>query len=56
MLDLIGIGGDRVQMHFCTAAEGAKFSDLVKEVTAQIVDLGPNPLKLKPTAEEEGSS
>ena len=51
MLDLIGIGADRIQMHFCSAAEGAKFSDLVKEVTEQIVGLGPSPLKIKPPAE-----
>jgi coenzyme F420-reducing hydrogenase delta subunit len=51
MLDLIGIGGDRVQMHFCSAAEGAKFSEVVKTVTQRIIDLGPNPLKL--TAEAE---
>ena len=56
MLDLIGIGADRVQMHFCSSAEGAKFSELVKEVTDQISKLGPNPLKLKAPAEEEGSS
>jgi len=51
LLDLIGIGGDRVQMHFCSAAEGAKFAEIAKKVTQQIIDLGPNPLKL--TAEVE---
>ncbi len=56
MLDMMGVGGDRVQMHFCTAAEGAKFSDLVKEVTEQIAKMGPSPLKLELPAEEEGSS
>ena len=56
MLDLMGVGADRVQMHFCTAAEGAKFAEVVKEVTAQIVKLGPSPLKLKLPAEEEWSS
>ncbi len=56
VLDLIGLGGERVQMHYCSAAEGAKFSDFVKEVTAQIIKSGPNPLKIKPTAEEEGTS
>ena len=56
MLDLIGIGADRVEMHYCSAAEGAKFSDLVKDMTKRISELGPNPLKRKPPAEEEGSS
>jgi len=53
---LIGIGADRVQMHFCSAAEGAKFSEIVKEVTQQIMALGPNPLKIKAPAEEGGTS
>lgn len=56
MLDMMGVGADRVQMHYCSAAEGAKFSELVKEVTEKITKLGPNPLKLKLPAEEEGSS
>ena len=56
MLDLIGIGSERLQMRFCSAAEGARFSEIVKEVTAKISELGPSPLILKIPAEVEGSS
>ena len=51
VLDLIGIGSARVQMHFCSAAEGAKFSDVARKVTKEISELGPNPLKIQPPAE-----
>lgn len=56
MLDMMGIGSDRVEMFFCSAAEGAKFSELVKEMTKKISELGPNPMKAKAPAEEEGTS
>ncbi len=56
MLDLIGIGADRVQIHYCSAAEGAKFSELAKQITQKIIELGPNPLKMKHPVEAEGTS
>jgi len=56
MLDMIGIGSDRLEMYFCSAAEGAKFSEIAKEITAKISEMGPSPLKLKTPAEAEGSS
>lgn len=56
MLDMMGVGGDRVEMFFCSAAEGAKFAEIVKEMTKRITELGPNPLKAKVPAEAEGTS
>ena len=56
MLDMMGVGSDRVEMFFCSAAEGAKFSEIVKEMTKRITELGPNPLKAKAPAEAEGTS
>jgi F420-non-reducing hydrogenase iron-sulfur subunit len=56
MLELMGVGADRVEMFFCSAAEGAKFSEVVREMTKKISELGPSPLKIKLPAEEEGTS
>ena len=56
MLDLLGVGSDRVEMFFCSAAEGAKFAEIVRELTKKISEMGPNPLKAKPPAEAEGTS
>ena len=45
MLDELGIGGDRIEMFFMSAAEADKFVSAVNEMTARIQKLGPNPLK-----------
>ena len=42
LLDYIGIEPDRFQLRWVSAAEGAKFSAVVKEVTDRIAVLGPN--------------
>jgi len=58
MLDLLGVGSDRVEMFYCSAAEGAKFAEIVRELTKKITEMGPNPLKAKEKApaEAEGTS
>jgi F420-non-reducing hydrogenase iron-sulfur subunit len=42
LLDYIGIEPERFQMRWVSAAEGAKFSAVVKETTDKIKALGPN--------------
>jgi F420-non-reducing hydrogenase iron-sulfur subunit len=42
LLSYIGIEPERFQLRWVSAAEGAKFSDVVKETTNKITALGPN--------------
>jgi F420-non-reducing hydrogenase iron-sulfur subunit len=42
LLDYIGIEPERFQLRWVSAAEGAKFSAVVKETTEKIKALGPN--------------
>ena len=42
LLDYIGIEPERLQLRWVSAAEGAKFSAVVKETTDKITALGPN--------------
>jgi coenzyme F420-reducing hydrogenase delta subunit len=42
LLEYIGIEPERFQLRWVSAAEGAKFSGVVKEVTDKIAALGPN--------------
>ena len=44
MLTTVGIEPDRVQFTWVSASEGNRFADVVREVTENIVKLGPNPL------------
>jgi len=42
LLSYIGIEPERFQLRWVSAAEGAKFSAVVKEITEKITALGPN--------------
>jgi F420-non-reducing hydrogenase iron-sulfur subunit len=42
LLDYVGIEPERFQLRWVSAAEGAKFSTVVKETTDKIKALGPN--------------
>jgi coenzyme F420-reducing hydrogenase delta subunit len=44
LLDQIGLGGERVQMYNLSSAMGARFAELVAEMTQKVKDIGPNPL------------
>jgi len=44
LLSEINIEPERVQMYFMSAAEGAKFANVAKEMTETIRELGPSPL------------
>jgi len=50
LLKLIGLEEERVQMRYCSAAEGERFAKMSLEVTNKILKLGPNPLKNRPAA------
>jgi coenzyme F420-reducing hydrogenase delta subunit len=44
LLSEINMEPERVQMYFMSAAEGAKFANVAKEMTETIIELGPSPL------------
>ncbi|CAB3288552.1 F420-non-reducing hydrogenase vhu iron-sulfur subunit D [Methanocaldococcus lauensis] len=45
LLDELGIGGERIEMFFMSAAEADKFVAAANEMTERVKKLGPNPLK-----------
>lgn len=47
ILDTIGIGGERAKMYNLSSGEGTLFAQYAKEIHDKVVELGPNPLKLK---------
>ncbi len=46
ILDTIGIGGERARMYNLSSSEGPRFAQYAADFTAEIQELGPNPLKL----------
>lgn len=47
LLNTIGIGGDRAQMYNLSSGEGPLFAKYANEMHEKIMELGPNPIKLK---------
>jgi len=45
LLDEIGLGADRLEMHFISSAMGREFAELTREMTERIRQLGPSPLR-----------
>ena len=45
ILDTIGVGGERVRMYNLSSSEGPLFAKYAGEMTAKILELGPNPIK-----------
>jgi len=45
LLDQIGLGADRLEMHFVSSAMGREFARLVTEMTGRMEELGPSPLR-----------
>jgi F420-non-reducing hydrogenase iron-sulfur subunit len=41
LMEFLGIDGSRVQMSWVSASEGAKWADVVAQVTEEIKALGP---------------
>ncbi|MEM2838564.1 MAG: hydrogenase iron-sulfur subunit [Thermoplasmata archaeon] len=44
LLDILGIGHERMRLEWISASEGQKFADTMREFTEKIRALGPNPL------------
>ena len=42
---MMGINPERLEMHFVSAAEGARFAEIATNMTQKIATLGSNPLK-----------
>ena len=47
ILEEVGIGAERLAMYNMSAAQGARFVEVAKEMTERIRALGPNPIKKK---------
>lgn len=47
LLDMIGLGAERLGTEWLSAAEGEKFAKTMNEFVERIKDLGPNPMKLE---------
>ena len=47
LLKEIGLKENRIRMVNVSAAMGAKFAEIAKEFTEEIIELGPNPLRRK---------
>ena len=50
ILEAVGIGGERVQMYNLSSSEAPMFVQFAKEMTEKIIEMGPNPIKLKKRA------
>ena len=44
ILDELGLGGERLEMHFLSSAEATRFAEIAEEMTERVRELGPNPL------------
>jgi len=45
LLDEIGLGAARLEMHFISSAMGREFAEMPTEMTERIRQLGPSPLR-----------
>lgn len=45
LLDKIGLGADRLEMHFISSAMGREFAHLTAGMTERMRELGPSPLR-----------
>jgi coenzyme F420-reducing hydrogenase delta subunit len=46
ILDIVGIGGERVQMFNLSSGEGPRFAEYAVQMTEKIKEMGPNPIKI----------
>jgi F420-non-reducing hydrogenase iron-sulfur subunit len=44
-LDQIGLGADRLEMHFISSAMGREFVEIATQMTERIRELGHSPLR-----------
>lgn len=52
LLDEAGIGGERLEMFNLSSAQGPRFAEVAREMTARITARGPSPLKRSGVREE----
>jgi len=45
LLDQIGLGSERLEIHFVSGGMGATFGNIISEMTDRLQALGPSPLK-----------
>jgi coenzyme F420-reducing hydrogenase delta subunit len=45
LLDQIGLGADRLEMHLISSAMGREFAETTAEMTERMKQLGPSPLR-----------
>ncbi len=60
ILDTMGLGGKRLRIEEVSSAEGPVFAEVVNAFKEELVEMGPNPLKvappsIAPAAQEEAS-
>jgi len=53
VLNSVGLEPERIQKHFCSAAEGQKFQSTMIHMSQQITELGPNPIREEIKKEKE---
>jgi F420-non-reducing hydrogenase iron-sulfur subunit len=46
----VGLQPERLEMYFLSSAEGARFAEIASTMTDRARSLGPNPLKIRPSA------
>ncbi len=46
ILDKVGLGGERVAMYNLSSGMGGRFAEIVREMTAKIMELGPSPIRI----------
>jgi len=47
ILDVLGLGSDRLRLEWISASEGEKFASVIRDFTEQLIKIGHNPLKRK---------
>jgi F420-non-reducing hydrogenase iron-sulfur subunit len=55
LLDECGIGGERVAMYNLSSAQGQRFAEIAREMTAKVRELGPSPIKTAARDKAEGN-
>ncbi len=56
LLELMGLGAERVTMVYCSSAEGRYFADMARKMSEKLMDLGPNLLKTRKVNEPVAES
>jgi len=47
ILDKVGIGGERLVMYNLSSGMGGRFAEIIREITEQVLELGPVPSELR---------